>query len=116
MALAIAILVVALLLGGFIFLTIVEKKRGARVLAPLRARLDVYVGGAAHEARKLNGGELSARLRVIAAYIVHECVHAVLIAVRALERLLTQTVRTLREHRFGHPAAPKGEDTSSSVR
>ncbi len=106
MALLASILVVASLLGGFLFLTAVEKKRGTRVLQATRARLDVYVGDAVHAFRKLHAGEFTKRLKVVGAYIVHEFAHAVLIGVRALERTLTQTVRTLRTRHGVSPEAP----------
>lgn len=110
MVLLASILVVAVLLGGFLFLTAVEKKSGRRMLAPLRARLDVYADGMTHHARKFDGKMLMNQFRIIGAYIVHEFVHAVLIAVRALERLLTQTVRALRSHHSLKPT-PHGETT-----
>ncbi len=108
-----AIVLFAALLAGFLFLTAVEKRRGSRVLAPLRARLDVYTADAALKARSLNGGVLRKRASVIGAYLVHEVVHGVLVAVRALERLLTNTVRALRARHGVTPPAPLVEETKT---
>jgi hypothetical protein len=115
MILIIAIAVSSILLGGFILLTLFEAKNGMRVLAPLRARLDARIGHVAGVVRKLDSGTFSDRLRVISAYLVHECVHAVLLAVRAFERLLTQTVRALREHRFQTPHVKNEEDKTEKI-
>lgn len=113
MILSIAIAIIFILLGGFFLLTSFEKRKGARMLAPTRARLDVWVMELTRTVRKFNVEMTTSRLRIIVAYIVHELVHGVLVGVRALERFLTRTVRTIREHRFGKKETAKREDNGS---
>ena len=97
MILTIAIAIVAVLLGGFILLTAFEKKKGTRILVPLRARLDVYAINVVRTMRNIDMNALAyTKLRALAIHIGHEIAHGVLITIRALERLLTRTVRTLR--------------------
>lgn len=98
----IAIAIAALVFGGFLLLTAFETKRGERVLAPLRARLDVYASGAARLVRKADLHALPyTKLRTAFMHVVHEVAHGVLVGVRALERALTRTVRTLRHTKDG---------------
>ncbi len=92
-----------ILFGGFLVLTAFEQGRGLRVAGKLRNRLDAKVARLlfiiAHVdwpafTRHLVGSTL--------ARIAHDVTHATLVFVRSLERLLTQTVRQLRERRE-HP-------------
>lgn len=100
MALAIAILVFAVLLVGFLLLTGQEKKRGTRVLASARQRLDTRVASATHTLREIDiGAFLWHALRAGVEWVAHELVHVVLLGVRTLERLLTRAARELRGRR-----------------
>lgn len=103
MALAIAIAVVALLLAGFLFLTALEGRRGARVMPGARAALDA---AALRAAATLSSGRIltsAAHAASIASrHAVHEVVHIVLIVIRAIERTLTRIVRAIRESNALH--------------
>lgn len=97
MALLIALATVLILLGGFILLTSFERKRGTRFLAPLRARLDVYVQHTVQTLRSIDTDALAyVKVKAAAVHLVHEIAHQVLLMVRALERTLTGAVRALR--------------------
>ncbi len=116
MALAIAIAVVALLLIGFLFLTGVEARRGVRVLGSARGSLDAA-------ARRAGASLTSGRVLVgfghgasgLARYAVHEVVHAVLSGIRALERFLTRTARTIRESNAAHALMSRKKAPSEST-
>ncbi len=108
MALGIAIAVVAMLLGGFILLTSFEQKKGARLLAPLRARLDVYAKEVARMVRTIDVNALAyTKMKTLFMHLVHEVAHGTLIVVRALERTLTSAVRTLRHKKESQDIPPK---------
>lgn len=99
MAYLVFVLVALGLLGGFFMLTNYERRRGARFLSDGRARLDRNVE---HVEFVLEHIDLAAFLRDEVRHLVgrigHDIVHFSLIAVRAVERLLTNLVRRLRTH------------------
>ena len=108
MILSIAIAIVAMLLGGFILLASFERKKGARVLAPLRARLDVYAKDFARVVRTIDMNALAyTKMQALLMHLVHEAAHGTLIVVRALERTLTSAVRTLRHKKESQDTPPK---------
>lgn len=82
---------------GFLGLTALESRRGARVLAPLRSTLDAKM---ARVENALQHVDFSAFLwhlaRDVGSRIVHDVAHVILIIVRSLERGLTRIVRYLR--------------------
>jgi hypothetical protein len=100
MALLIAILVVAALLAGFLYLTSLEKKRGRRFFERTRAAFDAKV---ARMGAYLSSGEthasLAHKLRDTADHAVHEIVHGGLLGIRAVERALTRLAREIRGRR-----------------
>ena len=108
MGLLVAILVFALLLVGFLYLTAQEKKHSVRLFTPLRASLDRQVGRVASVMRDIDIGVfLWHALRAGIEFVVHEVVHVVLLGVRTLERLLTRTARELRGRRAADESAPR---------
>ena len=94
------VLVALALLAGFVALTWVENRRGARVLAHHRARLDSHVSRVQFIAQHV---DLAFFLREELSRLAHESGHLLahlsLRFVRALERLLTRLVRHLRSQR-----------------
>ena len=100
MAYLFAILITFVLLGGFLALMRFETGRGVRFFGGARARLDSRVERAAFIVRHVDwSAVLSEMVRSIAARIVHDVAHGVLILVRILERLLTRVVKYLRSSR-----------------
>lgn len=97
MALLVAILVVAALLAGFLWLTYVERARGVRVFGRARAALDAKT---AHIAATLSSetawASLRRYVRVFADHVVHDIAHVALVVVRSVERSLTRLTRTVR--------------------
>ncbi len=96
------------LLVGFLLLTRYEGRRGTRIFARARAGLDSRTE---EIGRKLASGEagdaLVRNMRLGAERLAHDIAHLVLIAVRFVERTLTQAVRTLRARRAENaPSAP----------
>lgn len=100
MALLIALSVFLVLFIGFVVLTLVEKKRGARVVSGARAALDETVANAVDTVRSTNLlGSLTHGALVIAGHIAHDFTAAMLRAVRILERALHSTHQKLRRER-----------------
>lgn len=101
------------LLVGFLLLTRYEMRRGVRVFARARARLDTRT---ADVGRRIESGEaadvLVQSVRQVGERLAHDVAHVTLIAVRFVERTLTQAVRTLRARRAEN--APKGVETPAS--
>ncbi|MDP2651835.1 MAG: hypothetical protein Q8O94_01735, partial [bacterium] len=97
MASLIFILVSLALLGGFLMLSEYEARKGTRVFARERARLDEQVERVEFIFAHVNFTsflrEESLRL---AHRVAHDIAHLSLQAVRAVERLLTQVVQYLR--------------------
>jgi hypothetical protein len=112
MGLLVAILVVAALLLGFLFLTSVEARRGRRVLEGTRRALDRKVEDAALYITSTDGRtSLIRTVRTLRDHIVHDIVHAILLAVRFVERTLTKLAREIR----GRRAKEAQENGSGSV-
>lgn len=105
MAYLIAILISIGLLVAFLLLTAFERARGVRLFAKARAKLDRRVGRGTFVIKHVDWNAFIRHLvQTAAARIVHDVAQVTLIAVRFVERLLTRTVRTLRESR--HKTAP----------
>ncbi len=100
MGLLVAILVVAALLAGFLWVSFLERKHGRRIAEPLRARLDRGVnsltGSLSSQEGRAGFGEA---LHRVFDYVVHEIAHGVLVAVRFAERTLSRVVREIRGRR-----------------
>ncbi len=89
-----------MLLGGFLALTMLERGRGLRVAGTLRNRLDAKVSRAAFIVKHVDWGAFAKHLAGTATErVLHDIAHGVLRFVRSAERMLTRTVRTLRERR-----------------
>lgn len=96
---------------GFLGLTRLEARRGARFLAPARAKLDRKASSVSFIAEHVDfPGFIRDTLRALVARVAHDIAHGSLIAVRFVERLLTRAVRALRERGHGAkgaaPSAP----------
>ena len=88
-----------LLLAGFAALVGYEARRGARVFAARRERLDTFVGRIEFIVTHVDLGEfLREELRHFIGRLGHDAVHLSLIVVRSVERVLTRLVRRLRTH------------------
>ena len=97
--------VTLVLLGGFFALTSYEAKRGVRVYAAGRDRLDASASRAEIIFTHVNlGAFLRDEIRHLAARIGHNIVQFSLTTVRATERLLTRLMRRLRAHPEVDPA------------
>lgn len=97
MAELILVLVALALLVGFFFLVASETRRGARLCAPARVRLDELVLQVEFVFAHVDLGAFARNELVALAHrIGHDAVHLTLRAVRAAERLLTRVVRWLR--------------------
>lgn len=89
-----------LLLGGFFLLVAFEQGKGKRVGGAFRTTLDRKVSRAAFIATHVDWGAFARHLAGTALErVLHDIAHGVLKMVRMTERLLTRTVRTLRERR-----------------
>ena len=105
MANLIFLLVSLILLGGFFILTWYESRRGMRLFALSRARLDSNVARAEAIRTQVNlGAFLRDEIRHFAGRVGHDVVHSSLLAVRSIERGLTRLVRRLRTHPEVDPA------------
>lgn len=97
MGILIALAVIALLLGGFLILTALEAKHGARFLERTRGALDERVASVSAAVRHPGfRATVTEGLQDIAAHGVHEVVHGFLVLVRGVERMLTRLVRSIR--------------------
>ncbi len=100
MTLLIYILASLALLGGFVALTDYETRRGARVFAQARARLDQNIERIEFVLGNIDlGAFLREEVRHMAARLSHDIAHLSLQTVRAVERVLTRLVRHLRSRR-----------------
>jgi hypothetical protein len=87
------------LLVSFFVLTTYEARRGVRVYAAGRGRLDDMVGRVTFIVENVNVGVfLRDEIRHLTARIGHNVVHFSLLSVRSAERLLTRLMRRLRTH------------------
>src|SRR3989344_3835844 len=95
----ILIIVTIAMLVGFLALTDYEKRRGVRLYALYRDRLDRIVARTEFIMENVNLGEfLRDEVRHFAGRIGHDAVHFSLVVVRAAERVLTNLIRRLRTH------------------
>ncbi len=89
-----------ILFGGFITLTALERKRGLRVAGAYRNKLDAKVSRAAFIVTHVDWGAFTRHLLgTFLERVLHDIAHVVLRFVRTTERLLTRTVKALRERR-----------------
>lgn len=98
------------LLLGFLALTTVETRRGVRVFAPLRAKLDEL----AQASEELSRVDLAVfvlhLLRDATHRVLHDLAHLSLLLIRAIERELTRLVKHVRSNRT--PIAPEMKEQS----
>lgn len=81
-------------------LTAFERKRGLRVAGVYRNKLDAKVSRAAFIATHVDWGAFTRHLLgTVLERVLHDAAHFVLRIVRTTERLLTRTVKGLRERR-----------------
>ena len=108
MAYLIFILVTLALLVGFVALSEYETRRGVRMFARERARLDGQVERAEFILAHVDiAAFLREECRLISQYVAHTVTHVSLTAVRAVERFLTRLVRRFHmEHTID--ASPRG--------
>lgn len=100
MANLVFILVALALLVGFFVLVNYETRRGARVFASARTRLDTGAERIEFIIENVDFGVLiRAESRRIASNLGHDIAHLSLLAIRAVERFLTRIVRRLRSPR-----------------
>ncbi len=101
----ILVLASLVLLAAFLILTRIEEKRGTRLFARARARLDARTEHAVHAIESGQASDAVARgVKLGAERIAHDVAHGSLIAVRFVERTLTQAVRSLRARRAENAA------------
>ena len=104
------ILAALVLLASYATLLIIEARRGTRVFAPVRVRLDRAVEQAHFIAEHVDFASFfRAEAKRLALYLSHESAHLALQGVRAVERFLTHIVKRLRLH----PEAPVPEGAST---
>lgn len=105
MANLVFVLLTLVLLVGFCMLAGYEERRGARVFALLRTRLDRNIERVEFIAAHVNfGAFLLDESRRITALLGHDIAHFSLLVVRSAERLLTRIVRSLRKRRAADTA------------
>jgi hypothetical protein len=98
MSYLLTILISLLLLTSFVAWSWLETRSGFRVLAGPRARLDRQVGRTLFVLTHIDWAAFFSHVATSsAARIAHDLVHTTLLVVRATERMLTRTIRTLRE-------------------
>lgn len=116
MAYLVFLVVSLILFSGFLALTAYESRRGTRVAARSRAALDARVERVSFIATHVDfPAYLRDLVRVIAARIAHDVIHAGLVIVRFLERLLTRAVRALRAEQATLVEAERARQTSDFV-
>ena len=112
----IAILVPLALLAGFLALVSIEERTGRRMFAGRRYQFDERIARIAFIIRHVDWGAFSADIaRTSLERAAHDVAHATLLAVRALERFLTQVVRQLRA-RQDAPALPSRTQSTRTER
>jgi hypothetical protein len=105
-----------LLFAGFLTLTAYESRRGTRVLERTRASFDAEVGRVSFITNHVDlPAYLRDLVRVVAARAAHDIIHAGLVIVRFLERLLTRAVRALRTERANLIEAERARQASEFV-
>jgi hypothetical protein len=117
MSLLILIALSSILFGGFLLLTAIETRTGSRLGEPLRKKLDRHIARLTFIATHI---DWSAFIKHVARStfdrVVHDSAHATLIAVRFMERVLTRTVRSMRERRAGIAATHTQSRQKASLR
>lgn len=89
-----------------------ERGRGLRIMGDWRNTLDRKVGRAAFIVQHVDWGAFFRHLATtVSERVLHDIAHGVLRLVRSTERLLTRTVRTLRERR-GVPVVDDADELS----
>jgi len=97
MAYLIAILIALVLFFGFIALTALERRRGARLFGKARVLLDAKASAAGAVLTSADPLDFLVRgVRVIAGHVFHDLANVAWAFVRLLERTLALTVRRLR--------------------
>lgn len=101
-----------ILFGGFIALTAFERGRGLRIAGVYRNKLDAKVSRAVFIATHVDWGAFTRHLLgTVLERVLHDVAHFVLRIVRTTERLLTRTVKALRERRgITVPLENEGEE------
>lgn len=101
-----------ILFGGFITLTAFERTRGLRIAGVYRNKLDAKVSRVAFIATHVDWGAFTRHLLgTFLERVLHDVAHVVLRLVRTTERLLTRTVKALRERRgITVPLETEGEE------
>lgn len=100
MVTVIPILASLVLFAGFFVLAAYEERRGIRVFAEFRGRLDHDVTRAVFIVTHVDlGAFLVDEMRRIAVRVGHDVTHVSLLGVRAAERLLTRAIRHFRARR-----------------
>jgi hypothetical protein len=117
----ISILVASLLFFGFLLLTAYERRRGTRLFAAARYRLDLRVARVQFLIAHIDWGAFTAHLtRTSLETVAHDAAHGTLVGVRAVERFLTHAVRSLRTRRDGalppHQPPPSLTDPAGHVK
>lgn len=116
MAPLIFLLVACALLGGFLALVSWEERRGTRLFARARARLDGEMERAAFVATHVDWNSYArTQGRALLIQAGHFLAHTTLQAVRLVERWLTQAVRSLRA-RVASEVGPAKETSRPFVR
>lgn len=91
------LLITIALLAGFLFLTAYEARRGSRILASYRSRLDAETARIEFIVEHVDlAAYLHEEGKGILERIGHDIAHISLQGVRGAERILTRTVRRLR--------------------
>jgi len=110
----ILIIVSCALFFAFITVTLVERKRGTRILEHARRSLDTSTAYAAEVVRSADPALFLIRgARILFGHIFHDLANVLLAVVRILERTLSGTVHSLRGMR---KPVPRTETSSSFVK
>lgn len=103
MAYLIAVLASFGLLLAFVLLVTFERRKGVRALPRIRASLDRDVDRLAFVASHIDWGGFAAHIaKTNAEKLAHDIIHAILLGVRTIERVLTRLIRNLRERLARH--------------
>ncbi|KND47567.1 MAG: hypothetical protein AB199_04000 [Parcubacteria bacterium C7867-004] len=101
-----------ILFGGFLLLTAFERSRGMRMAGIARNRLDAHMARLSFIIAHVDWSAFAKHLAgSLASRVMHDVTHAILVLVRSLERILTRTVKGLREKRE-NPGAVAVEEMS----
>lgn len=112
----IAIVLSIALFSSFLILTSYETTRGTRLFAGSRQRLDAKVSRAVFVIRHVDWGAwLRELVRTTSDRVMHDVAEGTLALVRIVERMLTRTVRYLRERRHTPAEARREWSLSHAV-